>query len=107
MTLRKAKLEDKGKVLETLDNFRSDCILQITRQPSESNTARTGGYEMYDLLLERADYIIFLLENESSEIVGIITGYLCPMLRSGQLRGEVEEFFVKKANSEGKVMLKN
>lgn len=55
MTLRKANLEDKDNVLETLDNFRSDCILQITHQPSESNTARTGGHEMYDLLLERED----------------------------------------------------
>lgn len=32
----------------------------------------------------------------NQSVVGIITGYLCPMLRSGEMRAEVEEFFIKK-----------
>jgi GNAT superfamily N-acetyltransferase len=49
-------------------------------------------------LLLRTDYCILLLESEDSKIVGIITGYLCPMLRNGRVRAEIEEFFVQKEN---------
>ena len=34
--------------------------------------------------------------NPDSKVVGILTGYLCPMLRNGKVRAEVEEFFVQK-----------
>lgn len=98
MTIRKPTIADKQTVLSLLDEFRADCIEQLTGQPGESDTARNGGSKIYEALLSRTDYGIFLLANDSSEIVGIITGYLCPMLRSGEMRAEVEEFFVQKAH---------
>jgi len=96
MRVRRATLKDKTTVLELLDEFRVDCIEQITGNSGQSYTARTGGSRMYDSLLARNDYCIYLLINSDSIAVGIITGYLCPMLRSGEMRVEVEEFFVKK-----------
>lgn len=96
MIIRKAKLEDKNSVLELLDQFRTDCIEQITGVPTESHSARDGGREIFETLLDRSDYCILLLVNPNAEVVGIITGYLCPMLRNGKARSEVEEFFVKK-----------
>lgn len=100
MIVRKAELVDKVAVLELLDEFRGDCMEQITGKPSLSNTARTGGALVFETLLSRSDYNILLLIDPSSGIVGIITGYLCPMLRGGKMRAEVEEFYVKK-NSRG------
>lgn len=96
MIVRKAKSVDKDVILELLDEFRTDCIEQITGKPAKSNTARNGGTKVFETLLSRSDYNILLLIDSTSEVVGIITGYLCPMLRSGKLRAEVEEFFVKK-----------
>jgi ribosomal protein S18 acetylase RimI-like enzyme len=96
MTIRPAKLSDKAAILNILDEFRSDCIEQITGKPGESNSARTDGVKVFEKLLTNPDYCIRLLVSGSSEIVGIITGYLCPLLRSGQVRAEVEEFYVKK-----------
>jgi len=99
MIVRAATFEDKDIVLSLLDEFRADCIEQVTGNPGESNTARTGGKAMYDSLLSRSDYGIFLLIDETnSDVAGIITGYLCPMLRSGGMRAEVEEFFIRKQN---------
>ncbi|PIR62457.1 MAG: hypothetical protein COU65_03420 [Candidatus Pacebacteria bacterium CG10_big_fil_rev_8_21_14_0_10_42_12] len=100
MKVRSATESDKSAVLELLDEFRSDCIEQITGKPAESQTAREGGAEIFEKLLSDSDYCILLLTDSDSKIVGIITGYLCPMLRSGEVRAEVEEFFVKK-NSRG------
>lgn len=96
MMTRPAKSNDKDVVLKLLDEFRTDCIEQITGKPGLSNTARTGGTKVFDILLSRSDYHILLLIDSNSEVVGIITGYLCPMLRSGKMRAEVEEFYVKK-----------
>lgn len=96
MVIRNAKSADKDSILELLDEFRTDCTEQLTGKPEESNTARTAGAKIFGDLLSRPDYCILLLVDSNSEIVGIITGYLCPMLRSGQMRAEVEEFFVKK-----------
>lgn len=97
-TVRNAKLADKDTVLELLDEFRVDCTEQITGKTVESNSARIGGNKVYKSLLSRPDYCILLLVSPSSEVVGIITGYMCPMLRSGEMRAEVEEFFIKKEN---------
>lgn len=58
---------------------------------------RNDGAAVYQSLLSRSDYCILLLENEHQQLVSIITGYLCPMLRNGGIRAEVEEFFVQKA----------
>jgi GNAT superfamily N-acetyltransferase len=96
MFVRRAKPTDKDAVLVMLDEFRADCIEQITGKPSGSHTAREGGTHIYESLLSRSDYCIFLLEDSISEIVGVLTGYLCPMLRSGEVRAEIEEFFVQK-----------
>lgn len=96
MIIRKAELADQDIVLELLDQFRTDCIEQITGVPTESHSARDGGREIFETLLDRSDYCILLLVSPNSEAVGIITGYLCPMLRNGKVRSEVEEFFVKK-----------
>lgn len=96
MTIRDAQPEDKTAVLHLLDEFREDCILQITGEPGTSDTAIKQGIAVYDQLLKRQDYCIKLLINDDGHICGIITGYLCPLLRSGEYRAEVEEFFVKK-----------
>lgn len=96
MFVRRAKATDKEVVLAVLDEFRADCIEQITGKPSDSLSAREGGAQVYEALLSRSDYCIFLLENSTSKIVGVLTGYLCPMLRSGGVRAEIEEFFVQK-----------
>lgn len=93
-SVRRAKLADKESVLHLLDQFREDCILQITGKSTKSDTAVTGGTKVYEQLLERADYAVFVLTDADDRVAGIITGYLCPMLRSGQYRAEVEEFFV-------------
>ncbi|MFA5894806.1 MAG: GNAT family N-acetyltransferase [Candidatus Shapirobacteria bacterium] len=98
MNIRPATQIDKETVLAILDEFRSDCIEQATGKPGESNSARTEGAKVYESLLARNDYGIFVLENETSKIVGIITGYLCPMMRNGGVRAEVEEFFVQKTS---------
>lgn len=98
MTIRPAEQKDKATVLTLLDEFRSDCTEQITGKSEESRTAREGGASVYESLLSKPEYCILLLENEKQEIVGIITGYLCPMLRNGGTRAEVEEFFVQKEN---------
>ena len=74
MIIRKAKLEDKNSVLELLDQFRTDCIEQITGVPTESHSARDGGREIFETLLDRSDYCILLLVNPNAEVVGIITG---------------------------------
>jgi len=84
MTIRTALLSDKDTVLKLLDDFRVDCIEQITGKTGESNSARTKGKEIYESLLLRNDYKTFLLISNDSEVVGIITGYLCPMLRNGE-----------------------
>lgn len=97
MNTRNARLSDKETILELLDEFRADCIEQITVNPAESNTARTRGKKIYEALLSRADYAILFLVNDDTKVVGIITGYILPMLRSGQKRAEVEEFFVQEA----------
>lgn len=96
MTIRKATLKDNDLVLNLLDEFREDCIEQITGKPGKSDSAMTKGTLIYESLLNRKDYTIFLLFDSDSKPVGIITGYLCPMLRSGEMRAEVEEFYVKK-----------
>lgn len=96
MLVRSAKESDQKKVLELLDKFRADCIEQITGEHSGSTSARTGGKNIYEELLNRSDYCILLLISDQEEIVGILTGYTCPMLRSGRLRAEVEEFFVNR-----------
>jgi GNAT superfamily N-acetyltransferase len=101
MVARKAELSDRDAVLNLLDEFRADCIEQITGKPGESKSARTGGLKIFEKLLSRSDYCVLLLVDESSASVGIITGYLCPMLRNGEMRAEVEEFFIKK-NYRGK-----
>ena len=96
MNIRPAKLTDKDTVLALLDEFRSDCIEQTTGKSEESTTAIKGGAMLYESLITRPDYCIFLLEDSNLKIVGLITGYLCPMLRNGGVRAEVEEFFVQK-----------
>jgi GNAT superfamily N-acetyltransferase len=101
MLIRPANLTDKDTILSLLDEFRADCMEQATGQPAESHSARTKGATIFETLLARSDYALFLLTDENSQVVGIITGYLCPMLRSGQMRAEVEEFFIKKENRGG------
>ena len=96
MDIRPAKLTDKNIVLALLDQFRSDCIEQVTGKNGESHTARENGSRVFESLIVRPDYGIFLLEDLNSKIVGIITGYLCSMLRNGGVRAEVEEFFIQK-----------
>jgi GNAT superfamily N-acetyltransferase len=96
MIIRNASLSDKSVVLELLDDFRADCIEQITGKPGVSNSARTGGANIFKTLLTRSDYCVLLLIDSNSNAIGIITGYLCPMLRNGEVRAEVEEFFNKK-----------
>ncbi|MFS8131065.1 MAG: GNAT family N-acetyltransferase [Candidatus Dojkabacteria bacterium] len=106
MTVRPATRSDENAILILLDEFRTDCMEQITGKIVKSNTAKTGGSLIYKSLLNRKDYCILLLINQDLSIVGIITGYLCPMLRNGQVRAEVEEFFVKKeARSNGNAKL--
>lgn len=95
MQVVRAKLKDENVVLNLLDEFRADCGEQVTGKFTESNTARENGRLIYKSLLEREDYAIFLLVNSDKQVVGIITGYLCPMLRNGGVRAEVEEFFVQ------------
>ncbi len=95
-TIRKAELADKKEVLHLLDEFRADCGEQITSNYVESFSARENGALIYESLIGRSDYIVYLLINKDLNVVGIITGYLCPMLRNGGVRGEVEEFFVQK-----------
>lgn len=89
------ELEDKDGVLGLLDEFRADCLEQITGKLVVSNSARRVGKRIFETLIDRADYAAFLLIDDDSGPVGIITGYLCPMLRSGEMRAEVEEFFIK------------
>ncbi len=96
MRIRTANKPDKTNILNLLDEFRADCIEQITGKEGFSDTAINGGPKIFDKLLEDENYHISLLIDENDAIVGIITGYLCPMLRSGDFRAEVEEFFVKK-----------
>ena len=96
MIVRSAESSNKDTVLKLLDEFRVDCIEQISGKPAESHSAITGGVKVFETHLSRPDYCIFLLVDPNSEIVGIITGYLCPMLRNGEMRAEVEEFFIKK-----------
>lgn len=101
MQIRKATLQDKAAVLKILDDFRADCMEQMTGQACESTSAREGGSKVFESLLSRDDYAIFVLESPDADIVGIITGYLCPMLRNGQNRAEVEEFFIQKEHRGG------
>jgi GNAT superfamily N-acetyltransferase len=96
MNVRRAEISDKEKVAMLLDKFRSECLEQITGTPLISFTARNSGVKLFESLLNRTDYCIFLLDNDENELIGLITGYLCPMLRNGNLRAEVEEFFVEK-----------
>ncbi len=96
MQIRKAQLSEKKAVLKLLDEFRTDCIEQITGKTSLSNSAQKNGQNAYESLLKRDDYCIYILLDPDNNIVGIITGYLCPMLRSGNHRAEIEEFFVKR-----------
>lgn len=96
MIIRKATIDDKDIALGLLDEFRADCIEQITGKPAESHIARDNGSGIYESCIARKDYCILLLEDTPRNIVGVITGYLCPMLRSGAMRAEIEEFFVKK-----------
>jgi len=95
MIIRTATKNDKIAILNLLDEFRSDCIEQITGKKGFSDTAINGGNKIFDELQENEKYHISVLVNDESNIVGIITGYTCPMLRSGELRAEVEEFFIK------------
>lgn len=96
MKVRTAKKSDETNVLNLLDEFRADCIEQITGKEGFSDTAIKGGPKIFDKLLMDENYHISVLVDDSESIVGIITGYVCPMLRSGEHRAEVEEFFVKK-----------
>lgn len=98
MKIKKATAADKTEVLHLLDEFRADCILQITGEEGHSDSAIKHGVNIYEELLGRRDYGIFVAVDEKNIIVGIITGYLCPMLRSGGYRAEIEEFFVKAGN---------
>jgi len=96
MIVKKAELSDKNVALTLLDEFREDCIEQLTGKNGQSHCARTDGSNVFESLLARPDYCLLLLVDENAETVGIITGYLCPMLRNGRVRAEVEEFFIKK-----------
>ena len=58
MQIRKAELKDKNRVLSLLDEFRSDCIFQITGEITESHSAQTGGASIYEELLTRDDYVM-------------------------------------------------
>lgn len=98
ISARPAILSDQGAILHLLDEFRSDCIEQITQKPATSTTAIEYGKSLYKELLDRKDYAIFIAANSTGEVCGVITGYLCPMLRSGSYRAEVEEFFVTKTS---------
>ncbi len=95
MNIQRANLDDKTEVLQLLDEFRADCIFQTTGEKGHSDSAVKQGEKIYEELLNRQDYGIFVAVDEELTLVGIITGYLCPMLRSGSYRAEVEEFFVK------------
>jgi len=95
MIIRTATKTDKIAILNLLDEFRSDCIEQITDKKGFSNTAINGGTKLFDKALENENYYISVLVNDENDIIGIITGYTCPMLRSGEYRAEVEEFFIK------------
>lgn len=95
MKISSATQQNMTEVLELLDEFREDCIFQITGEKSSSTSAVQNGSNLYNELLNREDYGIFVAIDEDNKISGIITGYLCPMLRSGEYRAEVEEFFVK------------
>lgn len=95
MKIRQATVTDKTEVLHLLDEFRADCIFQITGEEGHSDSAIKHGVAIFEEVLNRQDYCIFVAVNEENTIVGIITGYLCPMLRSGGNRAEIEEFFVK------------
>ncbi len=94
--IRKATRKDKIAVLQLLDEFRTDCMFQRTKKEGHSDSAIEKGIKTYDDLLERDDYVIYVFVNENDEISGVVSGYLCPMLRTGNYRAEVEEFFVKK-----------
>lgn len=96
MFIKKAELSDKNTIHNLLDEFRADCIEQITGKAGKSHSARRGGKKIFDTLIARTDYCILLLVDSDSKVAGVITGYLCPMLRNGEMRAEVEEFFVKK-----------
>lgn len=98
MKIRPATASDTTEVLHLLDEFRADCIFQITGEEGHPDSAIKYGVNIYEELLDRLDYGIFLAIDEENTIVGIITGYLCPMLRSGGYRAEIEEFFVKAEN---------
>lgn len=94
MIIRKAELTDKVSIFQALDRFREDCIFQITGDIVESNYAtnniKTDYFEKYIL---NSNYICYLLFDETT-LCGIITGYICPMLRIGKYRAEVEEFYI-------------
>lgn len=96
MKVRAPNKSDESNILHLLDEFRADCTEQLTGKKSVIDTAINRGPKIFDSLLSDEHYHISLLVDDNDSIVGIITGYLCPMLRVGGFRAEVEEFYVKK-----------
>lgn len=93
MIIRQVTFDDKNNVLKILDQFREECIFQITNTRQKSTSAVDGGVNIYDDLINNNNVAIFIVE-EDNKIKGIISGYLVPMLRNGKNRLEIEDFFV-------------
>ena len=56
MKIQKASEADKTEVLNLLDEFRADCIFQITGEEGHSDSAIKQGVNIYEELLDRPDY---------------------------------------------------
>ena len=69
MLVRLAEQKDKEFILDLLDEFRADCMEQVTGKPGSSDSAKTGGAKIFEKLLKRSDYCMLLLISPESQIV--------------------------------------
>ena len=95
MNIINAKKEDKFVVLALLDEFMQDYEMQVFGKKNKQTNLRIDNEKMYESLIGNDGYCVLLIIDKKENAVGIITGYLCPMLRTGEMRAEVEEFYVK------------
>lgn len=88
MKIRLANYKDKQQVLSLLDEF--------SRELNASDVPSQIGGDIFDKVINRADILIFVAE-ENEKLIGLVTFYLLPNIRHGYHRGHVEDVFVTKS----------
>ena len=96
MEVRAAKLEDRNKVLKTVDEFNDFANSHENNHNKPSTFSQEYSIDLYNEIVSSNRSKLFIALNQD-QIVGYLEIHQVPRLRKAKYYGEIEGMFVKEA----------